>query len=289
MKSAATVFLAAFLALSASWAGFVLAPQLQLGRQPQVKPSGLDGLYPVARPGLAQQGAQVYRSLGCVYCHSQSVGQDGSICELVLIDAGTNAPAALAALANFDQELAKSATLAGLPKVIKIVPDVPAAVPMIKALKAAGATAEARVSARGPDIARGWGLRRSVAADYAYDEAVQIGTRRSGPDLANVGMTKPALDWQLLHLYAPSSVVPGSTMPPYRFLFEQRKISRAPSSAALQLSGDLAPPAGYEIVPTDEARALAAYLVSLRVDVPLYEAPFTPLAAPAPATNSPAK
>lgn len=289
MKSAATVFLAAFLALSASWAGFVLAPQLQLGRQPQVKPSGMDGLYPVARPGLAQQGAQVYRSLGCVYCHSQSVGQEGTICELVLVDAGTNPPATLAALAQIDKELAKPFTLGGLPKVIKIVRDVPTAVPMIKTLKAAGATAEVKVSAQGPDIARGWGLRRSVAHDYAYDETVQIGTRRSGPDLANVGLTKPALDWQLLHLYAPSSVVPASTMPPYRFLFEQRKVTRTPSLEALQLTGEFAPPAGYEIVPTHEARALAAYLVSLRVDVPLDEAPFTSLAAPSPATNSPAK
>jgi cbb3-type cytochrome oxidase cytochrome c subunit len=289
MKSAATIFLAAFLALSASWAGFVLAPQLQLGREKQVQPPGVDGLYPIARPGLAQQGAQVYRSLGCVYCHSQSVRQDGAICEVVLLDAGTNAPATLAALAQFDKSLAKPVTLGGLPKVIKTVADVPAALPLIKALKVAGAAAEARVSAQGPDIARGWGLRRSVAADYAYDETVQIGTHRHGPDLANVGMTKPARDWQLLHLYAPSAMVPGSTMPPYRFLFEQRKITRAPSPEALQLTGEFAPPAGYEIVPKPEAVALAAYLVSMRVDVPLYEAPFTPPYAPPPATNAPAK
>jgi cytochrome c oxidase cbb3-type subunit 2 len=78
-------------------------------------------------------------------------------------------------------------------------------------------------------------------------------------------------------------------MPPYRFLFEQRKITRAPSPEALQLTGEFAPPAGYEIVPKPEAVALAAYLVSMRVDVPLYEAPFTPPYAPPPATNAPAK
>lgn len=286
MKSAATVFLAAFLALSASWAGFVLAPQLQLGRQTQVKPSGMDGLYPVARPGLAQQGAQVYRSLGCVYCHSQSVGQEGTICELILLDAGTNAPATLAALAQIDKDLARPETLSNLPRTIKTVTDVPAAAPLLKALRGAGAKAQVKVSAQGPDIARGWGLRRSVAHDYAYDDTVQIGVRRSGPDLANVGLTKPALDWQLLHLYAPAAAVPGSTMPPYRFLFEQRKITRAPSPDALQLSGEFAPPAGYEIVPKPEARALAAYLVSLRLDVPLDEAPFTAAVAAAPSTNS---
>jgi hypothetical protein len=48
-------------------------------------------------------------------------------------------------------------------------------------------------------------------------------------------------------------------------------------------------PVTREIVPTDEARALAAYLVSLRADVPLFEAPFTAPAPPPVATNSPAK
>jgi hypothetical protein len=42
------------------------------------------------------------------------------------------------------------------------------------------------------------------------------------------------------------------------------------------LPKELAPPAGYEVVPTDDAKNLVAYLLSLRADVPLYEAPFTP-------------
>jgi hypothetical protein len=41
------------------------------------------------------------------------------------------------------------------------------------------------------------------------------------------------------------------------------------------LPAELAPPAGYEIVPKPEAKALAAYLVSLRADAPLFIAPFT--------------
>ena len=58
-------------------------------------------------------------------------------------------------------------------------------------------------------------------------------------------------------------------MPPYRFLFEKRSIRRQPSPEALVLPGDLAPPAGYEVVPKPAAKALAAYLVSLRADAPL--------------------
>jgi cbb3-type cytochrome oxidase cytochrome c subunit len=290
MKSSALVFLAAFIALSASWGGFILTPQLQLGRAAQVKTVPAQDNYPVARPGLAAQGAEVYRSLGCVYCHSQSVGQEGVKCEIILTDAGTNAAATLAALGKLNSALAQADTLTGLPKTLMAVADMNAADPILKAINSAGAKAQVLISALGPDISRGWGRRRSVAQDYLYDLPVQLGSRRAGPDLANVGLRWPDANWQLRHLYAPAAMVPGSTMPPYRFLFELQPVGRHPSARALQFAGKDTPPDGYEIVPTDDARALAAYLVSLRANAPLFESPFTaPAAPPATATNSPAK
>ena len=289
MKTSALIFLAAFIALSASWAGFVLAPQLQLGREAQVKVAATDSLYPLARPGLAKQGAEVYRSLGCVYCHSQQVGQEGVKCEVILTDAGTNAATTLAALAKLDSQFAKAETLTGLPKALLSVADMNVADPILKTITGAGAKAEVRATSFGPDMARGWGRRRTVAQDYVYDSPVQLGSRRSGLDLANAGVRWPNGNWHLRHLYAPLSEIEGSTMPSYRFLFEKRKVGREPSSDALKLPADFSPPAGYEIVPTDEARSLAAYLVSLRADEPLFEAPFTAPAPPAPVTNSPAK
>jgi len=289
VKFGATVFLVAFVALSASWGGFVLAPQLQLGRAPQEKATGSENLYPLARPGLAKQGAEVYRSLGCVYCHSQQVGQDGVNCEVVLNDVGTNALATLAALAQLDAALGKPETLASLPRIIRLVPNVAAADPLLKALNAAGAKAQVNIVPLGADISRGWGRRRTVAQDYVYDLPVQLGTRRAGPDLSNVGLRQPDVNWHLRHLYAPQVVVTNSTMPPSRYLFAQRKLGQGNSADALALPPGTVPE-GFEIVPTDEARALAAYLVSLRADAPLFEAPFTPPPAPAPAaTNSPAQ
>ena len=68
-------------------------------------------------------------------------------------------------------------------------------------------------------------------------------------------------------------------MPPFRYLFEVRKIGAAPSPDALTLTGEFAPPAGFEVVPTTDAKHLAAYLLSLKSDAPLYEAPFTPVTA----------
>ena len=285
MKSSALVFLAAFIALAASWGGFVLAPQLQLGQsQPTAVGPGSD-LYPLARPGLAKQGAEVYRSLGCVYCHSQQVGQEGVQAEIVLTDAGTNAAATLAVLGKLNSALANPDTLTALPKTLIPVADTSAAAPILKAIASVGAKVQVVVTALGPDISRGWGRRRTVAQDYVYDLPVQPGTRRAGPDLANVGSRLPDANWHLRHLYAPRADVVGSTMPPYRFLFEKRRVSKA--SDALQLSGEFAATAGYEIIPTEDARALAAYLVSLRAETPLFEAPFTAPTAPEVSTNAP--
>ena len=44
---------------------------------------------------------------------------------------------------------------------------------------------------------------------------------------------------------------------------------------------------GYEIIPSEQATALAAYLVSLRTDAPLFVAPLTvPAPAVEPGTNN---
>ena len=287
MKSSSIVFLAAFIALSASWAGFVLVPQLQLGRADQAKTVPAEDKYPVARPGLAQQGAEVYRSLGCVYCHSQQVGQQGVKVEVVLLDAGTNSTTTLAAIAKVKPELSLAETVTGLPKKIAEVSDIAGSDALVKAITEVGGKVEVNVIPTGADISRHWGKRRTVAQDYIFDAVVQPGTRRAGPDLANVGARWADPNWQLNHLYAPKSMVKDSTMPAYRFLFEKRKIGKVPSPDALKLTGDSAPPAGFEIVPTEKAHALVAYLLSLRADAPLFESPVTP--PPAPVTTAAAK
>ena len=124
MKSSATIFLAAFLALAGSWGGFVLAPQIQLGRAVQVKETGSENLYPLARSGLAMRGAEGYRANGCVYCHRQQIGQDGIHCEVILTDAGTNIAATSAGVYSVNPGLKdKLAKLfESLPQTIKTVP-----------------------------------------------------------------------------------------------------------------------------------------------------------------------
>ena len=291
MKYGALVFLSAFLALAASWGGLVLAPQIQVGREQQETNSVNSAeLYPQARPGLARQGLSVYRANGCADCHTQQVRQTGTECDVVLVDAGTNAVALAEALmkANVGISKASGAGIAiGLPKpILRRVPAV-AAKSTLSVLQSVGAKGKVEIVALGPDIARSWGPRRNVAADYLFDDPVLLGSQRIGPDLANVGLRLPDPTWHLRHLYEPRAEVKESVMPPYRFLFERRKAGPHPSSDALQLSGKLAPPAGWEIVPRPEALALVAYLRSLHSDTPLFEAPMSS-SAPAP-TNAPAR
>jgi cbb3-type cytochrome oxidase cytochrome c subunit len=286
------VFLAAFLALAASWSGFVLVPQLQLGRmQQETNAVNTAELYPQARPGQARQGLQVYRAEGCAACHTQQVRQDGTACDVVLTDAGTNAAAVAEALVNAKvgiDQASGAPWAAGLPKTILngVTPEIAKAA--LNAAQSAGAKATIRIVPFGPDIARSWGPRRTVAADYLFDDPVMLGSQRVGPDLANVGSRLPDANWHLRHLYAPRLEVAKSPMPRYPFLFETRKVRGQPSPDALQLPEKLAPPPGYEVVPRPEALELVAYLLSLHADVPLFEAPMTVTASPAP-TNAPAK
>ncbi len=116
----------------------------------------------------------------------------------------------------------------------------------------------------GADIERGWGERQSVARDYVREDRVLIGSMRIGPDLRNVGARLDDPAWHLLHLYDPRINRPESTMPAHPFLFETRQILGQPSDRALNLPATHAPDAGYEVVPTERAEALAAYLVSLK-------------------------
>jgi cytochrome c oxidase cbb3-type subunit 2 len=72
----------------------------------------------------------------------------------------------------------------------------------------------------GDDIDRGWGSRRTVARDHIFDAPPLLGTMRTGPDLANIGVRQPSENWHALHLYNPQLTSAGSIMPPFRFLFE---------------------------------------------------------------------
>lgn len=217
MRCGVLLFFGVLFSFATSWYGMVLYPQLQFGKQDVEQSESTGQTYPLTRSGLANQGKEIYRAQGCVYCHSQQVQ----------------------------------------PKEL------------------------------GPDFKRGWGVRRSVAADYLYDQPVFPGNLRVGPDLANIGVRQTNTQWHLIHLYNPRINSPGSIMPSYPFLFTKRKISLRASSEALPLEGTYAVEHGFEVVPSPAAQALVSYLLSLRSDTPLFEAPLFVRPVPKVDTNAP--
>ncbi|MEZ5405626.1 MAG: cbb3-type cytochrome c oxidase subunit II [Verrucomicrobiia bacterium] len=130
-----------------------------------------------------------------------------------------------------------------------------------------------RIRGGGADIDRGWGVRQSVPRDYWESGPVFWGSSRIGPDLSNVGVRQPSAMWHYQHLYNPRSLNPDSIMPPFRYLFEERKIVGQVSEDAVALFGKDAPKPGYEVVPTMDAKALVAYLLSRNQSYALPEAP----------------
>jgi cytochrome c oxidase cbb3-type subunit 2 len=128
----------------------------------------------------------------------------------------------------------------------------------------------------GSDLERGWGARPTVARDYMRENPAFLGTMRTGPDLANIGARQPSAMWHHQHLYQPGTVSPGSIMPSYRYLYRLQKIEGQRSANAIDLLPPDTAPDGYEVVPTYEAEALVAYLLSLNRNYPLPEAPEPP-------------
>lgn len=139
-------------------------------------------------------------------------------------------------------------------------------------------TQQVRRAGFGGDFERGWGRRQTVARDYIQQNRVLLGTMRTGPDLADVGsriFQQGGRDWHHLHLYNPLITSEGSTMPPFSFLYKVQKTDNEPFKDALKFppGSKYAPPEGYEVVPTRRAKALVEYLLSLKINYSLPEAP----------------
>jgi cytochrome c oxidase cbb3-type subunit 2 len=106
-----------------------------------------------------------------------------------------------------------------------------------------------------------------------FDRYLFLGTSRLGADLTNVGVRQSDPQWFYRYLYNPQSVSPESAMPAHPWLFETVKISGQPSLDSVKLQDRDAPPPGYEVVPTADGKALVNYLLSLKTNYALPEAP----------------
>ncbi|QDT91536.1 cbb3-type cytochrome c oxidase subunit II [Gimesia algae] len=199
MNRVVVIILGILAVVIASLLGLVIVPNWQFEEMQPVEIVSADGsqtVYPVALDRWREApGREMYRSLGCIYCHSQQVRPEGF----------------------------------------------------------------------GADFERGWGQRRSVPRDYVLQSPPYLGTMRTGPDLANIGARQPTEQWHLLHLYDPQITSIGSTMPPFKFLFEKHLGSEpttSPGTLAIQLPNAYAGQPTW-IIPKKEAMDLVAYLLTL--------------------------
>lgn len=122
--------------------------------------------------------------------------------------------------------------------------------------------------------------RETNMDDFQQEHAAHIGQSRVGPDLANFGRrlehylklnqsTRSAEEWVLMHLYNPRDTPNyfneerpyNSSCPPKSGLFDTVAVHGAGHGTLPVDAGK-----GKGIKPTDRARALASYLISLKKD-----------------------
>src|SRR4029450_3973400 len=305
MKGLAPLFLGIFGTFAFSWVGLTVIPNWQIGNlNPQSGEEAPDP-YPMPQSGMAQQGARVYAANGCIYCHSEQVHADyaGADIERKWGDRRSaprdyifGRPVFLGKM-RMGQDLANIGARA--PKEEESPSPGGGASPSPQGAAASSpqpsATASPAAGASKPATSPGAASpppSQSPPAAAAAAASPAASPSPSAPWPEQTAGLPPMYSaaWHHVHLYSPRSINFDSNMPSYRFLYQARRISDARSSDALQLTGSDAPPEGWEIIPTYDAKCLVAYMMALNQSHPLKDvrsagAPgaASPAASPSPA------
>lgn len=134
------------------------------------------------------------------------------------------------------------------------------------------------------DVERyGYGGTYSKSGEFVYDRPHLWGSRRTGPDLAHIGLKfpDPKGGWHRRHMENPQSVVPASNMPAYAFL--NQPLDTTYSERKMKLLGFPYTQADLdELKGKSEMDAIIAYMRKLGTDIPVAKAE---AAVPAPAAR----
>ena len=311
MKGLAPLFLGIFGTFAFSWVGLTVIPNWQIGNlNPESDEEGTD-IYPMPQSGMVTRGARVYAANGCVYCHSEQVRA-----EYAGVDIERGWGDRRSAPRDY---IFKRPVLIGKMRMGQDLANIGARAPKEEESPAPAAGGGASPVAASPSPAR-QGAAASPGAVASAKAASPPPSKPANspapqpsksPATAAVAGTSPAAvtsppptgppwpeqtaglpplysaAWHHVHLYSPRSINLDSNMPSYRFLYRIRRTSAGSSSDALQLAGPDAPPAGWEIVPTFDARCLVAYMMALNQSHPLKEVKSTGQAATASLAASP--
>ncbi len=321
MKGLAPLFLGIFGTFAFSWIGLTVIPTWQIGHlNPESDEEGTD-IYPRPQSGMFVRGEHVYAANGCVYCHSQQVRADYIADDIerkwgnrrsAPRDYIFERPVFLGKM-RMGQDLANIGARAPAPEESPSPAAQGAAVsssPSSPATAPAASPGTSPASAASPNASPPPGQRTGVASPSPGQMANTTpgGSSPVAPSAQTPGAPWPiqtaglppmySAAWHHVHLYAPRSINPDSNMPAYRFLYEKRRIAGERSAEALQLSPSDSPPAGWEVVPTYDAKCVVAYLMGLNQSHPLKEvrsvggaaaggtsSPAAPGASPAPAAG----
>jgi cbb3-type cytochrome oxidase cytochrome c subunit len=316
MKGLAPLFLGIFGTFAFSWVGLTVIPNWQIGDlNPQSDEEGTD-IYPMPQSGMVTRGARIYAANGCNYCHSQQVRAEYSGADIerkwgdrrsAPRDYIFERPVLLGKM-RMGQDLANIGARA--PKEEESPSPTGGASPAPQGAAASPGPIASAKAASPPPLA---GASPSPASSPAAAAATSPGAIASKPPASPGPASSPpskspataaaspspsapwpeqtaglppmySAAWHHVHLYSPRSINLDSNMPSYRFLYRARRISAGRSSDALQLTGSDAPPQGWEIIPTFDARCLVSYLMALNQSHPLKGI----RSAAAPAAASPA-
>jgi cbb3-type cytochrome oxidase cytochrome c subunit len=323
MKGLAPLFLGIFGTFAFSWVGLTVLPTWQIGHlNPESDEEGTD-IYPRPQSGMFERGARVYAANGCVYCHSQQVRADYIADDIErkwgnrrsaprdyifdrpvflgkmrmgqdLANIGARAPAPEESPAPAGAASPAPQGAAASPAAAQAASPSPATVPAVSPATSPAPSSPSPQSSPPP------GQRVSVASPSPGQMANNTPGESSpvAPTAQTPGAPWPiqtaglppmySAAWHHVHLFAPRSINLDSNMPSYRFLYEKRRIAGERSADALQLSGSDAPPEGWEVVPTYNAKCLVAYLMGLNQSHPLKEARLVGGAPAAAASPAPA-
>ena len=317
MKGLVPLFLGILATFAFSWVGLALVPTLQIGHlEPQTDEEGADP-YPVARSGMAERGREVYIANGCMYCHTQQVrpgyaasdisrkwgarrsaprdyiyerpvllgtlrmGPDlTNVAKRLPVDDGSAPPPGSTTSTTAASPVPGAAPLAAAspaPAVPASPAGSPAPPPNAPPVSPSPAPSVLPASATSSAPTALSGAAQAQATSANQIDPGQVTTTVSGTPLPYTS------DWHHRHLYNPRSITADSTMPSFRFLYEKKRIGAQPSFDALKLDHHEMPKAGWEIVPSYDAKSLVAYLMSLDQTHALKEVDSSGSAAASPA------
>jgi cytochrome c oxidase cbb3-type subunit 2 len=281
MKGLISLFIGLFGTFAFSWVGLTVIPNIQIGAlNPQISPDDENDIYPMPQSGMVQLGRQVYAANGCIYCHSRQLRPDYASADLDRVrDAGPSPRPKWGERRSAPRDYVfDKPVLLGEGRMGPDLADLAKAAPGAEESPAASPAA----AAQSPSPAANTTSPKPGAGAAPPSPA----TAANPLPTPNPNGIPPAYSeaWHHRHLYSPRSMSPDtrdSNMPAYQFLYEKRRITGERSADALQLTGTDAPPPGWEVVPTYEAKCLVAYLMAQDQSHPLKEVRNVPGSAPA--------